>query len=146
MAWGTVLEFNDYGQTNPPSGLSNVVLVAAGRYHGMALIYNENPALSWSLRPPALTTNGAALEVPTQRGRLYIVERSDGLHPDGMVCPHATGGKWKRANNPYGDKHGKRVLSSPAVAVTNESCIGSNRLCPLKAVFSFDWSSAYKKS
>jgi alpha-tubulin suppressor-like RCC1 family protein len=81
MAWGTVLEFNDYGQTNPPSGLSNVVLVAAGRYHGMALIDNENPALSWSLRPPALTTNGAALEVPTQRGRLYIVERSDGLHP-----------------------------------------------------------------
>ena len=79
-AWGAVIQFNDYGQTNPPP-LTNVVLVAAGRYHGMALIDNENPGLSWSMQPPTLTTNGAALEIPTQRGRLYIVERSDGIHP-----------------------------------------------------------------
>jgi len=79
-AWGAV-PGDDYGQTNPPVGLSNVVLIAAGRYHGMALIDNENPGLSWSMQPPTLTTNGAALEIPTQRGRLYIVERSDGIHP-----------------------------------------------------------------
>lgn len=33
VAWGS----NTYGQTNVPSGLSNVVTVAAGGYHSLAL-------------------------------------------------------------------------------------------------------------
>lgn len=82
-SWGAVPV--DYGHTNTPSGLTNIVLVAAGRYHGLALIDNEHPELAWSMLAATITTNGAALEIPSQRGRLYIVERSDDLSATGWT-------------------------------------------------------------
>ncbi|MCL5095995.1 MAG: RCC1 domain-containing protein [Candidatus Omnitrophica bacterium] len=42
VAWG----LNDYGQTNVPSGLSNVVAVAAGRTHSSAL-RSDGTVVGW---------------------------------------------------------------------------------------------------
>ena len=42
VAWGD----NDSGQTNVPSGLSNVVAIAAGGYHSLALTA-EGRVVAW---------------------------------------------------------------------------------------------------
>lgn len=91
-AWGGVTPGLDYGQTNPPTGLSDVVMVAAGRYHGLALVNHANSATSWSLPVSTITTNGAALHLPTQRGRLYVVEYSPSLNPDSWTVQQRMAG------------------------------------------------------
>lgn len=47
VAWGN----NGVGQTNVPSGLSNVVAIAGGYYHSMALVSEQQQAklLYWKL-------------------------------------------------------------------------------------------------
>ncbi|NGO39936.1 hypothetical protein G4L39_11120 [Limisphaera ngatamarikiensis] len=42
MVWGS----NDEGQANPPEGLSNVVAIAVGRYHGLAL-RSDGTVVGW---------------------------------------------------------------------------------------------------
>ena len=80
-AWGQVTPGLDYGETNVPPGLANVAMVAAGRYHGIALIDADAVAGSWSMLAPRATANGTFLDVPTRRGRLYVLESSPSLGP-----------------------------------------------------------------
>jgi alpha-tubulin suppressor-like RCC1 family protein len=70
VAWGQ----NTYGQTNVPPGLTNVIAIAAGAAHSMALIGNGPPVVQASISSPAATTNGFSLAVPSQSGRLYILQ------------------------------------------------------------------------
>jgi alpha-tubulin suppressor-like RCC1 family protein len=59
VAWGG----NDYGQTNVPSGLTNVVMIDAGGYHSMAL-KSDGTVVEWgdSQWIPASQNNVAALD------------------------------------------------------------------------------------
>ena len=55
---------NDYGQATPPAGLSNVVAIAAGRYHSLAL-QSDGSIVGWGYyyyaTPPAGLTGVVAI-------------------------------------------------------------------------------------
>ncbi len=75
VAWG----LNDYGQTNVPAGLTNVIAIGAGLYHSMALIGSGPPVAQVLLTNPAVNTNGFSLDLPTQSGRVYVLEYKNSL-------------------------------------------------------------------
>ncbi len=75
VAWG----YNFYGQTNVPSGLTNVITIAAGAYHSMALIGNGPPVSSALLAGPNVGTNGFSLSLPSQSGRVYVLQYENSL-------------------------------------------------------------------
>ena len=70
VAWG----YNAYGQTNVPPGLTNVIAIAAGEYHSMALIGDAPPNQNALLTNPAIGTNGFSLSLPSQSGRVYVLQ------------------------------------------------------------------------
>jgi len=70
VAWGN----NVYGQTNVPSGLTNVIAIAAGEYHSMALIGNGPPVSQAPLANPQFGANHFSLSLPTQSGRVYVLQ------------------------------------------------------------------------
>jgi hypothetical protein len=74
-AWG----FNANGQTNVPPGLTNVIAIAAGLYQSMALIGNGPPAAQALATNPNLDANGFSLALPTQSGRVYLLEYKNSL-------------------------------------------------------------------
>jgi FG-GAP-like repeat/Regulator of chromosome condensation (RCC1) repeat/Immunoglobulin domain/Immunoglobulin I-set domain len=74
-AWG----WNAYGQTNVPAGLSNVIAIAAGEYDSLALIGNGPPVMSVPLSNPAVGTNGFTLSLPSQSGRVYVLQYENSL-------------------------------------------------------------------
>jgi alpha-tubulin suppressor-like RCC1 family protein len=69
-AWGQ----NTYGQTNVPPGLTNVVAIAAGALHNLALVGTAPPVLTAALSVPAQGTNGFKVSVPSQSGRVYVLQ------------------------------------------------------------------------
>jgi hypothetical protein len=78
VAWGD----NNYGQTNVPDGLSNVVAIAAGDYHSLALTY-DGRVVAWGFN-----TSGQA-NVPGGLSNLVAIaaggEHSLALTAEGRV-------------------------------------------------------------
>jgi len=70
VAWGRNLE----GQTNVPSGLTNVIAISGGGYHSLALVGNGPPVTAALVLNPTLSTNGFALTMPSDSGRVYALE------------------------------------------------------------------------
>ncbi|HZV36079.1 MAG TPA: immunoglobulin domain-containing protein, partial [Verrucomicrobiae bacterium] len=75
VAWG----YNLYGQTNVPPGLTNVVAIAAGAYHSMALIGSGPPVTGVLLAGPYASTNGFTISLPSQSGRVYVLQYKNSL-------------------------------------------------------------------
>jgi len=75
VAWGA----NNYQQTNVPAGLRNVVAIAAGDYFSMALLGSRAGEFQVLLRTPRVVTNGASIFLPTQSGRVYVLQYKDAL-------------------------------------------------------------------
>jgi hypothetical protein len=63
----------DCGQNIVPSGLSNVVQIAAGSVHSLAVI-GSNPPVTRVLLRPTFETNGFSVSFPAQNGRVYRLE------------------------------------------------------------------------
>ena len=81
-AWGAGVgsdPYVDYGQTSVPAGLSNVVQIAAGLYHSLALVGNSPPVLKTPLTIEPLGTNGFATVLRTRNGRVYRLEYKNAL-------------------------------------------------------------------
>jgi hypothetical protein len=74
-AWG----YNVYGQTNVPPGLTNIIAIAAGAFQSMALIGNGPPASSTLLSGPNVGTNGFSLSMPSESGRVYVLQYKNSL-------------------------------------------------------------------
>lgn len=74
-AWG----LNSFGQTNVPPGLSNVMAIAAGGSQSMALIGNGPPVSQALLFNPNVGTNGFTLSLPSQSGRVYVLQYENSL-------------------------------------------------------------------
>jgi alpha-tubulin suppressor-like RCC1 family protein len=83
VAWGD----NDYGQNNVPSGLSNVVAIASGSYHRLALIGSGSPRITSALVDRAVHyASTCALRVEAVgSGPLAFQWRKDGIS-----LPHMT--------------------------------------------------------
>jgi hypothetical protein len=76
VAWG----YNTSGQTNVPVWLTNVVAVAGGDSHSLALMGGLGPAAgTLSLVNSTLRSNVFTISVPTVRGRAYFLEYKDSL-------------------------------------------------------------------
>lgn len=72
---GTVVSWgNGNGQTNVPAGLTNVVAIAGGQYTSLALIGNGPPVLQVPMINPVISTNNFSLSLPTQSGRVYVLQ------------------------------------------------------------------------
>jgi hypothetical protein len=88
VAWGG----NYWGQTNVPVGLSNVVAIAAGGDHSMALIGTGPPVVQVSLAAPSFQSNGVAIPLPTQSGRVYSLQyRNSLMESDWTALPLVAG-------------------------------------------------------
>jgi hypothetical protein len=75
VAWGD----NTYGQTNLPMGLTNVAAIAAGDNHSLALLGDGPLVLHAPLTNPIWSTNGFSVSLPTQSGRVYVLEYKNSL-------------------------------------------------------------------
>lgn len=62
-----------------PDGLANVVAVAGGADHSLALIGDGPPMVQASLSRPTVSTNGFSVSLPTQSGRVYALEYKNSL-------------------------------------------------------------------
>jgi hypothetical protein len=70
---------NSFGQTNVPALLTNVVAIAAGQYTSLALLGDGPPKLQSQLAQINLNTNGFSLTVPSQSGRVFVLQYKDSL-------------------------------------------------------------------
>lgn len=75
VAWG----YNSNGQTNVPPGLTNVIAIAAGGAQSMALIGNGRPVTRVFLPSPLLNTNRFSVSLPSQSGRVYVLQYKNSL-------------------------------------------------------------------
>src|SRR5204863_175263 len=80
VAWG----YNNYGQTNVPAGLSNVVAIAAGGYQSIALLGQGLSASSMEITNVHRDNGVFSLDVPTVRGKNHYLQYRDAT----------TGGSW----------------------------------------------------
>jgi len=73
---GTVVSWGDntHGQTNVPVGVSNLVSIVGGGYHGLALIGSGPPMLHLPISRVTYTPNGFNVALPTQNGRVYVLQ------------------------------------------------------------------------
>jgi alpha-tubulin suppressor-like RCC1 family protein len=75
---GTVVVWGDNwkGQTNIPPGLTNVVAIAGGGRHCLALVGDSPPVLHARALDPVLTDDTFSFKIPTESGRVYLLEQS----------------------------------------------------------------------
>jgi alpha-tubulin suppressor-like RCC1 family protein len=76
-AAGTVISWAN--PSNAPAGVFNVVAIAAGGTNNFALLSSGPPVVQVLLSSPVTVTNGFAVEIPTQSGRVYSLEYKDSL-------------------------------------------------------------------
>ncbi len=62
-----------------PAGLSNVVAVAAGSYHTLALVGEGPRVLRTPMSNPTVGAAGFSVSPPSQSGRVYELESKDQL-------------------------------------------------------------------
>jgi hypothetical protein len=84
VSWGKYFITSGYQTATNKTGLQNVVAIASGSDHDLALIGHAPPALRASANNAQVTGNSFSLSVPTQSGRTYRLEFRDLL----------TGGNW----------------------------------------------------
>ena len=70
---------NDSGQTNVPTGLTNVVAISAGHSHNLAQVGSGPPVLCAPVINPTLSGNGSSLVLPSESGRVYALEYKNNL-------------------------------------------------------------------
>jgi alpha-tubulin suppressor-like RCC1 family protein len=75
IAWG----YNQYGQTNVPSGLTNVLALAAGGYDSLILQGTYPPALQVPLSNPCWSNGYFTVLLPTHSGKVYALEYKNSL-------------------------------------------------------------------
>jgi alpha-tubulin suppressor-like RCC1 family protein len=75
VAWGD----DGSGQSTVPTGLSHVVAIAAGSYHSLALLGDVTTFHLGRLMNPRVTPEGFRADLPTDRGKTYVLERTDSL-------------------------------------------------------------------
>src|SRR2546421_331720 len=75
VSWG----FSCYGATSVPVGLTNVLAIAAGGNHGVALVSPDPPLLHPFLLNPSMSTAGFSVNLPTQNGNVYGLEFKNSL-------------------------------------------------------------------
>ena len=81
-AWGAGVGSDtnvDYLQNIVPTNLNDVVQIAAGDVHSLALVGNGPPVIQVVLTQPILGTNGFSVSLPTQNGRVYQLEYKNSL-------------------------------------------------------------------
>jgi alpha-tubulin suppressor-like RCC1 family protein len=86
IAWGN----NAAGQINVPEGLSNVVAIATGDAHSLALV-DQTGHTAWHLINPRLTGEGMTVKLRTERGRLYVIEKQTAGDPEWHVIDRLPG-------------------------------------------------------
>jgi hypothetical protein len=62
-----------------PAGLTNVVAIAAGAFHNLALVGNGPPVLNALITNFNLSGGGFSLALPSQCGRVYALEYKSSL-------------------------------------------------------------------
>jgi hypothetical protein len=67
VAWGR----NEWGQTNTPSNLSNVVAIAAGAFHSLALV---GTAPTGSPANATVSSNAFSVSIPSQAGHVFELD------------------------------------------------------------------------
>ena len=80
------------GQSQVPTNLGNVVAVAAGVYHSLALVDGDPKAIQ--IIPSSMIRSGStiALKVLTESGHVYRLEYKDSLvSPDWVALPLVPG-------------------------------------------------------
>lgn len=82
LAWG----LNTSAQTNVPSGLRSVTGIAAGYAHSLALFGPGGPVTKARARTPKRSGGGFSLEIPTQNGRVCILEHKRNLADPGWAA------------------------------------------------------------
>jgi hypothetical protein len=78
LPWG----FNFYGPPyNPyvPPGLSNVVAIASGDGHNLALLGDVHPMIQVPVSNPDYSAEGFRLKVATKRGYVYRLEYKNSI-------------------------------------------------------------------
>jgi hypothetical protein len=81
LANGTVVGWglNTFGLTTIPSGLTNVQAIASGDNHNLAVVGAGPPVIAASVTNAILSANGFSLSVPSQSGRVYVLQYKDSL-------------------------------------------------------------------
>ena len=88
VAWG----LNTTGQTNVPPGLTNVIAISAGQTFSMALIGSGPPITHALLTSPAAGSNTFSLSLPTESGKVYVLEWKQALSDPGWaILPLVSG-------------------------------------------------------
>ena len=75
VSWG----LNTEGVTNVPPTLTNAVQIAAGDVHNLALAANGPPVEQVVVTNFGMSSNGFALTVPTQNGRVFQLQYKTSL-------------------------------------------------------------------
>jgi hypothetical protein len=70
VAWGLSI----YGAANVPAGLTNVISIAAGIDHALAVVSDEFPVFNRHLQNPVKTQNNFSVTVPSLVGKVYALE------------------------------------------------------------------------
>jgi len=70
VAWG----LNIFAQTTFPNELSNVVAITTGTYHSLALLGETTMLHPGRLVNPRLAAEGFRADLPTDRGKTYVLE------------------------------------------------------------------------
>lgn len=98
MAWGAT----NSAQVLIPEDLHDVTSIAAANAGNLALIADQDSPKAWLLPSPRVKSNSVIIKLPTDRGRLYLLERKLSLEDDQwtVVQRHAGDGKVKRLVEP----------------------------------------------
>jgi hypothetical protein len=80
-AEGTVIPWgsSDFRRSDVPLGLTNVIGIADGPYHSLALVGDGPPVLQVPITSFGGGPNGFTLSLPTQSGRVYALEYKNTL-------------------------------------------------------------------
>ena len=74
-AWG----LNQYAEVNVPAGLTNVTSLVAKGFHNIAMIGNGPPIIQETISNSVWTAGGFQFSVPSQSGRVYLLEYKNSL-------------------------------------------------------------------
>ena len=74
---------------------TNVIGIAVGKYHTVALLDSDDSQLSWRLPVPRIVTNGVAIDIPAQLGATYAIEYKTSLIETGWKLKQLIVGQGK---------------------------------------------------